>query len=115
MSMSLPTVGAGADAGQASRLTSRAQAPVRISPDAKASAMRIRRGGTRDLSYDTDPGSKTSPYLTTQPLRKTRQIRAAQSRSRRRLPFFRCRQAAGISHSNSMITRQAEPAKNEVR
>lgn len=67
MSISLPAVGADADAGQASRLTSRAQAPVRVRPDAKASAMSIRRGGTRETSYDTNPGGKTSPYPATQP------------------------------------------------
>ncbi len=67
MSVSLQAVGTSADAGQAWRLTGMAQAPVQISPDAKASAMRIRRGGTRESSYDTDPGGKTNPYLATQP------------------------------------------------
>ena len=115
MSTSLKTVGADADAYQASRFASRAQAPTQISPDAKASALRVRRGGIRESSWGTDPSGKSQAVISSwQPLRKTRQIRAAQSRSRLRQPFFRCRQAAGVSDPNPTLTQQAEPAKTTV-
>ena len=63
MSMSLKTVGADADACQASRFASRAQAPAKISPDAKASALRVRRGGIRGSSWGTHPGREGQAVL----------------------------------------------------
>ena len=63
MSTSLKTVGADADACQASCFASRAQAPAQLSPDAKASAMHVRRGETLELSYGTDPGGESQDVL----------------------------------------------------
>ena len=115
MSTSLKTVGADADACQASRFASGAQAPAQISPDAKASALRVRHGGIRESSWGTDPGGEGQAVISSwNPLRKTRQIRAAQSRSRLRTPFLRCRQAAGISDPNPTLTQPAVPAKTTV-
>ena len=105
MSTSLKTVGAEADGCQASCFASRAQAPAPLSPDAKASAMHVRRGETLELSYGTDPGGEGQDVLSSwQTLRKTGEIRAAQSRSRLRLPFFRCRHAATMSDPNPTLT-----------